>query len=158
MTPDRPILYVTRPTLYVTKTHPETPDPTYAYYGDSGLDLFSRVDVIAWPFRTVRIPVGLSCQIPACHEIQLRPRSSWSKVSWLQNIGTIDNRYVNELIVQIYNGSFLPRRIRKGMKVAQAVVAPVAYCRVITTDGREIRQPEATDAVRGLKGFGSSGT
>lgn len=159
-----------RPILRFRKYADSTPDLRYAHYGDSALDLYSRSEILVWPFQTVMIPTGIYLDIPEGYEVQVRPRSSMSKAGWIQNIGTVDNRYTGEVQVVLYNGSLLPRRIRCGQKIAQMAVCPVAYCRVIRLDGSmswsvveptpfsesEIPQP-GPESVRGDRGFGSTG-
>ena len=66
------------------------------------------------------------------------------------NAGVIDAGYRGELIVLIENLADEPYLIRKGDKIAQLLEHPFL--------AGEVVEDELTDAVRGGKGFGSSGS
>ena len=151
----------------------------YAHYGDSGLDLFASEGRWVLPFSAVKVPTGLRLELPVGFEGQVRPRSSMSAAGWVQNLGTVDQQYRGVIQVVLFNPKPWPRRIKQGQKVAQLVVAPVAYCRVFRTwskDAWEFKPygPETRDlneeefvieipqpppgSTRGDGGFGSTGS
>jgi dUTP pyrophosphatase len=71
----------------------------------------------------------------------------------LNSPGTVDSGYLGEVKVIIFNTNKEPFTIKKGMKVAQAVLCPVV-------NGKWVNLVERTDMSekdRGDNGFGSTG-
>jgi len=124
--------------------------------GAAGVDLHAVVDdaVIVRMGEIRKIPTGLFVEIPQGFEGQVRARSGLSleKGLALPNApGTIDSDYRGEICVIVTCLSSTPLVIRRGMRIAQLVICPVA--RAIF----EIRDT-LTDTGRGRGGFGSTGT
>lgn len=100
-----------------------------------------------------RIPTGLILELPAGWEGQVRPRSglAWRHGLTLLNApGTIDSDYRGEVLVILANLGQEDVVIRRGDRIAQLVVAPVAR---VTFE--ETSSLASTD--RGAGGFGSTG-
>jgi len=139
--------------IKIKKLHSEAEIPAYAHYGDSGADLFSTDELTLNPMQRQAIGTGLSAEIPPGYELQIRPKSGLalkSGLTVLNTPGTIDFGYRGEIKVILINLSSEPYRIKKGQKVAQMVVAPVAYAQF--QEGANL-----TDSSRGEGGFGSTG-
>jgi len=141
--------------LRVSRTLPELPLPAYATPGSAGMDLAADVaeDLVIPPGGRATVPTGLAFAVPAGHEVQVRPRSglaSKAGVTVLNAPGTIDADYRGEVRVILVNLGDAPFTIRRGDRIAQAVVAPVVQVAIA-----EVAALDETD--RGSGGFGSTG-
>ena len=133
----------------------DLPLPSYATAGAAGMDLLAAVaaPVIVPPGGRALIPTGLAIALPPGHELQIRPRSGLALRHGIvlpNSPGTIDEDYRGELQVIVLNAGDAPFSIERGMRIAQAVLAPVlrvAWAEVDTLD----------PTVRGEGGFGSTG-
>ncbi len=146
------------PTIHVVRLpHAEgLPLPSYATAGAAGMDLLAAVQrpVTLAPGARALIPTGLRIAIPAGYEVQVRPRSGLALKNGItlpNSPGTIDEDYRGELGVILLNAGQEPFTVERGMRIAQAVLAPVV--RAVWAEVAEL--PE-TD--RGAGGFGSTGT
>ena len=131
------------------------PVPTPATAGAAGCDLCAAVDgeLKLAPGERVLVPTGFAIALPETHEAQVRPRSGLALKHGivLPNApGTIDSDYRGELKVIVMNAGSEPFAIRRGDRIAQLVVAPVAR-----VEFEEVASLEATD--RGSGGFGHTG-
>jgi dUTP pyrophosphatase len=132
--------------------------PDYQTDRASGLDLLAAIPaeapIVIEPGHWAAIPTGLAIALPAGYEGQVRPRSGLGMrfgVTVLNTPGTIDGDYRGEIQVLLVNLGGGPYTVRRGMRIAQLVVAPVARATVI-----EVEDLDAT--ARGSKGFGSTGS
>ncbi|MBR0645671.1 dUTP diphosphatase [Plastoroseomonas hellenica] len=144
-------------TIKVTRLpHAEgLPLPSYATEGAAGMDLLAAVTapVTILPGGRALIPTGLRLAIPTGHELQVRPRSGLALKNGItlpNSPGTIDEDYRGELGVIILNAGTEAFTVERGMRVAQAVLAPVTRA---TWD----EVAELPDTNRGTGGFGSTG-
>ena len=115
----------------------DLPLPTYATPGAAGMDLLAAIDkpITIPPAGRKLIPTGLALN----HGIML-PNSP----------GTIDEDFRGEIQVILLNASTEHFTIIRGMRIAQAVLAPVnraAWLEVEILD----------ETTRGTGGFGSTG-
>ena len=131
------------------------PLPAYATEGSSGMDLRAAVqaplELAAGAVQA--IPTGLIMEIPIGLEVQVRPRSGLALkhgITCLNTPGTIDADYRGEVKVILANLGREPFVIERGMRIAQAVVAPVVKATLTVVD-----RLDETD--RGSGGFGSTG-
>jgi dUTP pyrophosphatase len=100
------------------------------------------------------VPTGLRVAIPAGYEGQVRPRSGLALrhgVTLPNAPGTIDSDYRGEVQVILHNGGHEPVVIRRGDRIAQLVIAPVAQ-----PEWEEVESLDATE--RGEGGFGHTGS
>ena len=129
--------------------------PAYATEGAAGLDLLAAVaePVEIPPGGRALIPTGLRMALPNGHELQIRPRSGLALkhgVTLVNTPGTIDEDYRGEIGVILLNTGQSTFTVERGMRIAQAVLAPVTRATLV----------EATDldgTARGEAGFGSTG-
>lgn len=149
---------MTRPVIDVVRLpHAEgLPLPSYATEGAAGMDLLAAVmsPVVIPPGGRMLVPTGLRIAIPAGYELQVRPRSGLALKNGIvlpNSPGTIDEDYRGELGVILLNAGDAPFTVERGMRIAQAVIAPV-----IRAAWREVA--ELPDTARGAGGFGSTGT
>lgn len=132
--------------------------PAYQTAQAAGLDLAAAVAadgpaVLAAHARML-VPTGLVLELPAGYEAQVRPRSGLALrhgVTVLNAPGTIDADYRGEVMVLLVNHGSEPFAIRRGDRIAQLIVAPVAHAELV-----EIAETSGT--ARGGGGFGSTGT
>jgi len=133
----------------------DLPLPKPATPGSAGVDLVAAVaeDLVVPPGGRVRVPTGLRLAVPPGFEAQVRPRSGLAlrKGIVLPNSpGTIDSDYRGEVQVIVWNAGAAPFTIRRGDRIAQLVVAPVAR-----VDWEEVAELDPT--FRGAGGFGHTG-
>jgi len=130
------------------------PMPAYAHEGDAGLDLFSATDVTLAPFQRVLVPTGIAVAIPYGHAGFVQPRSGLalrSGLSFVNTPGLIDCRYRGEIkIIAINLDPTVPIEIKRGDRIAQLVVQPIAHCAPTEVEALD-------DTARGEGGFGSTG-
>lgn len=139
--------------LKIKKIHPEAILPLYAHPGDAGMDLFSVEDQSLNPGETKLIKTGISVELPSGTEGQVRPRSGLAlknQITVLNTPGTVDEGYRGEVGVILINHGKNSFEVKKGMKVAQFVIAPVL--RVEIEEALEL-----SDTRRNSGGFGSTG-
>jgi dUTP pyrophosphatase len=142
--------------LGYVKLHQDAVDPKYNYETDSGFDLYSTEEIIIPSFGRSLIPTGLSFDIKDGHEIQVRSKSGLAinqGLMVLNSPGTVDSGYLGEVKVIIFNTNPEPVTIKKGMKVAQAVLCPVVNGKWVELN--EVKKIKEKD--RGSNGFGSTG-
>lgn len=134
------------------------PLPAYQTEGAAGLDLMAAIDpAITWtlqPHERTAVPTGLTLELPPGTEAQVRPRSglAWKYgVTVLNAPGTIDSDYRGEVQVILINLGSEPVDIRRGDRIAQLVIAPVAQAQLVPAAA-------INSTRRGSGGFGSTGT
>ena len=132
------------------------PLPSYATDGAAGMDLLAAVmsSVVIPPGGRMLVPTGLRLAIPPGYELQVRPRSGLALKNGIvlpNSPGTIDEDYRGELGVIVMNAGDAPFTVERGMRIAQAVIAPV-----VRASWHEVA--ELPDTARGTGGFGSTGT
>lgn len=133
----------------------DLPLPAYATEHAAGLDLRAAVDaeLVLAPGQRAAVPTGLRLEIPPGFEGQVRPRSGLALahgVTVANAPGTIDADYRGELRVILVNLGDHPFAIRRGERVAQLVLAPVARAELVESDS-------LGGTARGPGGFGSTG-
>lgn len=132
------------------------PLPSYATAGAAGMDLLAAVTapLVIPPGGRALVPTGLRIALPPDHELQVRPRSGLALKNGItlpNSPGTVDEDYRGELQVIVLNAGTEPFTVERGMRIAQAVVAPVLRARWVEVT-------ELPETARGGGGFGSTGT
>ena len=133
----------------------DLPLPSYATEGAAGMDLLAAVTtpITIQPGQRALIPTGLTLALPAGHELQIRPRSGLALKNGIlvaNSPGTIDEDYRGEVQIIVLNAGDAPFTVERGMRIAQAILAPVTRATWHETD----TLPETT---RAAGGFGSTG-
>jgi dUTP diphosphatase len=133
------------------------PLPTYQSKGAAGLDLLAALDtqhpLTLAPGARALVPTGLVLELPGGFEAQVRPRSGLALnygIAVLNSPGTIDSDYRGEVGVVLANLGHAPFEIRRGERIAQLVVHPVAHADLVEVDA-------VSETPRGDGGFGSTG-
>jgi dUTP pyrophosphatase len=138
----------------VLLTAPEGTLPGYALPGDAGADLAVAEDVELAPLQRALVGTGVAVAIPDGFAGFVHPRSGLAArvgLSLVNAPGTIDAGYRGEIKVNLVNlDPTTPITLRRGDRVAQLVVQPVARARFLPVD----RLPAST---RGAGGHGSTG-
>lgn len=138
------------------KSHPDSVDPKYIYNSDSGFDLYSTEEIWIHPFDRKLIPTGLHVDIPEGYELQVRSKSGLALKQGLMVLnspGTVDQGYLGEIQVILFNTTNDRIKIEKGQKVGQAVLCPVVSGKWI----KLIEKTELGEKDRNNNGFGSTG-
>ncbi len=133
------------------------PLPSYETAGAAGMDICAAVPEDApltlKPGDRALVPSGFIFEIPDGFEAQIRPRSGLASkhgITCLNTPGTIDSDYRGEVKVLLINLGQDDFVVRRAMRIAQMVVAPVTYVRI--DEGAH-----ASTTTRGAGGFGSTG-
>lgn len=130
--------------------------PKYAYPTDSGFDLYSTEEVYINSFDRLLVSTGLHIDIPDGYEIQVRSKSGLALKQGLMVLnspGTVDQGYINEIKVILFNTTKDEIIINKGQKIAQAVICPVVAGKWVTF--KKVNKIDDKD--RNNNGFGSTG-
>jgi len=135
----------------------DLPLPQYHSALAAGLDLVAAVPAAApielAPGRRAGIPTGVAIALPAGYEGQIRPRSGLAirhGVTVLNAPGTIDADYRGELQVILVNHGGETFVIRRGMRIAQLVIAPIERAQLVEATSLDETQ-------RAGSGLGSTG-
>ena len=136
--------------LRVKKIAKEAKLPVYGHKGDAGLDLFSCVDRELKEGEVFPVPTGIQLEIPFGHVGLIWDKSGISLQRVHRLAGVVDAGYRGEVKVVLINLGSEPFVIKKGMKIAQLLVQPVAEIEI-----EEAKELE--DSSRGEGGFGSTG-
>ena len=124
--------------------------PTRAHDTDAGLDLYAISDVTIEAHKSAIFHTGVHIELPHGHAGLLVSKSGLNAIHNITSTGLIDEGYTGEIIVKLYNHGTEDYHVKRGDKISQLVVFPVAY-----TDIEIVDSLEATS--RGDNGFGSSG-
>ncbi len=135
----------------------DLPLPAYQSALAAGLDLLAAVPaetpVELAPSRRALIPTGIVIALPPGNEGQIRPRSGLAirhGVTVLNSPGTVDADYRGELQVILVNLGTELFVVRRGMRIAQLVIAPIQHAKLVESNSLDATQREAG-------GFGSTG-
>lgn len=120
------------------------------------MDLHAAVEgeLVLAPGEIRQVPCGFCMALPPGFEAQVRPRSGLALKHGLMlpnSPGTIDADYRGEVCVILANLGKESFTVRRGMRVAQMVVAPVTLARLEVADSLD-------DTARGGGGFGHTGS
>ena len=140
--------------IKIKRISPDAVLPQYAHgpLEDAGMDICSVAEVTLEPNVPALVPTGLSVEIPAGYECQLRPRSGLAlkhAITLPNSPATIDPGYRGEIRVILLNLGKQSYTVKKGDRIAQMVIAKY--------EAVEWDEGELADSVRGSGGFGSSG-
>jgi dUTP pyrophosphatase len=135
----------------------DLPLPQYQSALAAGLDLAAAVPADASieiaPGGRAAIPTGIAIALPPGSEGQIRPRSGLALhhgVTVLNAPGTVDADYRGEIQVILANLGSEPFVIRRGMRIAQIVIAPIQHASIVESSDLDTTE-------RATRGFGSTG-
>ena len=132
----------------------DLPLPAYMTAGAAGADIVAALDgdLTLEPGARALVPAGFSIAVPPGYEAQVRPRSGLALkagVTVLNAPGTIDADYRGPVGVILANFGAEPFVVRRGDRIAQLVIAPVARATFEAVDD--------LDRTERPGGFGSTG-
>ena len=133
----------------------DVPLPRYMSAHAAGMDVHAacQEEIAIAPGDVKLVPCGFYMAVPAGFEAQMRPRSGLAVKHGIilpNSPGTIDADYRGEVCVILANVGREQFAVRRGMRIAQMVIAPVCRAEVVET-------AELDDTVRGAGGFGHTG-
>ena len=122
----------------------------------AGYDLSADISksILIRPQETVKIPTGLSFEVPEGYFGGIYARSGLATKQGLRPanaVGICDSDYRGEYIVALHNDSDTTRIVEPGQRIAQLIFQPYLMCELEETDN-------LTQTERGCGGFGSTGT
>ncbi len=140
--------------IRIQRLRPDAELPKYAHgpLEDAGMDLHAVEQVTLAPNQPQLVPTGLSIELPAGYEAQIRPRSGLAlkhAITLPNSPATIDPGYRGEIRVILLNLGKADYVVHKGDRIAQMVIA---HYEPIEWEEGELRESR-----RGSGGFGSSG-
>lgn len=139
--------------MQVKKLRENAQLPQKAHAGDLGYDLFTSEGTTIFPSETKVVKTGIAIKLPEGYGAFIKDRSSVATKRGLSTVaGVIDNGYIGEICVALYNGTESLIHVRPLEKIAQLVLIPTVNFEV-----SEVDELTATDK-RGDAGFGSTGT
>jgi len=139
--------------LEISRIDKTLPIPTYATKGSVAFDVYAREETAIAAKRTALIPTNLIVRVPEGYVLFLASRSSTPLKKGLlppHGIGVVDQDYCgpnDEMKVLVYNFTDAEVAVKRGERIAQALLMPVEKCRLVET--------EMTGSSRG--GYGSTG-
>ena len=143
-------------TVRFTKLDPAAIVPKYATADAAGADLYARLPeaLTIGAGETKMVHTGIAIAVPHGYAGLVYARSGLASKRGLapaNKVGVIDADYRGEVMVALHNHSNVEQRVAPKERIAQLVVAPFLKASFEETD-------ELTDTVRGVGGFGSTGT
>lgn len=117
----------------------------------AGYDMFSLEDKWIFPFTVTKVNVNIKLEIEKGWYGFLTSRSGMSKAGVVCIPGIIDSDYRGGVCALLVNAKLLPKKIKKGDRVAQLILMP-------HYNGELIPKTIKNNTNRGDGGFGSTGT
>ena len=129
--------------------------PRYMSDHAAGMDVCAACDgeVVIAPGEIKLVSCGFYMAVPVGFEAQIRPRSGLAVKHGVivpNSPGTIDADYRGEVCVILGNIGPSPFTVKRGMRVAQMVIAPVTQAAVAEVSSLD-------ETTRGAGGFGHTG-
>lgn len=118
--------------------------------GDAGYDLYITKDTYIFPFVPKKVPLNLRAEIPMNFFGMVTGRSGESLFGNVVIPGIIDPNYRGQMSAIMFRVGLLPKKLKRGTRVAQLLIIPYANCR--WSFKRNLSKTN-----RDIKGFGSSG-
>lgn len=130
--------------------------PKFQTAGSVGADLRAAIDKTLFinPTGFAVIPTGISIELPAGYEAQVRGRSGLAAkrgLFMLNGVGTIDSDYRGEICCILANFTSEFREIKRGDRIGQLVINKIVIPQFVEVT-------ELSDSDRGAGGFGSTGS
>ena len=137
--------------IRVKRLHKKAVIPTYAKFGDAGMDL-TITDIKEETKSSITYGYGIAIEIPVGYVGLIFPRSSIRKYDLILSncVGVIDSGYRGELMSTFKKyGNFSDEKYNVGDKGAQIIIIPIPKVKLVDSD-------TLSDSERGTGGFGSS--
>jgi dUTP diphosphatase len=143
--------------------------PSRAHEGDAGLDLHASDPATIEPGERASVGTGIAVEIPPGHAGLVLPRSGLAAqhgIALVNSPGLIDSGYRGEVRVLLLNTDRARAfEVQPGDRIAQLIVTPYAAVQPVeaaspakqTAGAPAGPAASGARAVRGARGFGSSG-
>lgn len=141
--------YAARHVRFTMKVMVDGNIPTRAHRNDAGLDLYATCGGWILPKCHKTFDTGFHALIEPGFVGMLTSKSGLMSKG-ITSRGTIDSGYIGSIRAVLFNHSWKPVRIRKGQKISQLVIFPIAIPEMVCVDRLD-------DTDRGANGFGSTG-
>lgn len=138
--------------IRVKRLHSDAVIPTYAKFGDAGMDL-TITEIKEESEHSITYGFGIAMEIPVGYVGLIFPRSSVKNYDLLLSncVGVIDSGFRNEIMAVFKKiGYFINGSYKVGERGAQIIIIPIPKIKMIEVDN-------LTDSERGMGGFGSTG-
>lgn len=133
------------------KLHPDAKIPSYAHEGDAGLDIFSNENCVIKAGERYLVSTGISIELPEGYVAFIKDKSGISSKFGVTHLaGVIEYTYRGEYKIALLNTGKEDYKIKKGDKIAQVVILPVATAEIEETNS-------LSETSRGSGAFGSTG-
>ena len=136
--------------LPVRRLDPAAALPTRAHVDDAGLDLYALEDVTLPAGEGGVLRTGVAVAVPPGHVGMVCDRSSMARRGLKTAGGIIDSGYRGEVGVVVWNLSRQAQPVKKGERIAQMLIVPIAT-------PAPIDSADLGATARGSGGFGSTG-
>jgi dUTP pyrophosphatase len=135
----------------IKKLNPDAVIPNYPHPEDAGMDIYSVENITIAPGKRALVSTGITTEIPKGYVALIWDKSGLAAKSGIKTMaGVIDCNYRGEWKMVLFNTSENNYEVKKGEKIAQALIQPV-----VNADIEEVS--ELSDTSRGRGSFGSTG-
>lgn len=126
--------------------------PEYKSDGAACMDLASTHPFLIRPHKYAYVHTGVSVELPTGTCMMVFPRSSLHKKSLVlaNSVGIIDSDYRGEIVIALYNNSYLSQKIECGERIAQMMLVKPLEIELVPVEN-------LSPSKRDLGGFGSTG-
>ena len=128
--------------------------PVYGSKFAAGADLYACEGVAIAPGETQFVHTGIAVELPLGTVGLVYARSGLAckqDLAPANKVGVIDCDYRGEIMVALHNHGGETRRVERGDRIAQLVIAPYYTAQFAEAE-------ELSETVRGAGGFGSTGS
>ena len=137
--------------LKFKKLKSEVQLPTYVHKGDAGMNIFSLEDKILEPGERYIFQAGFTTEFSDDYVVIIKDRSGLAAKQGITILaGVIDSNFRGEYGIIMLNTGDQPHEVKKGDKIAQMLIMPVATAEIEEAN-------ELSDSNRGDGRFGSTG-
>lgn len=127
--------------------------PVRAHANDAGYDLRSPINCTVRHLEPCVIDTGVHIEIPQGYVGMLKSKSGLNVHHDITGEGVVDAGYSGSIRVKLYNNSYNGYEIKRGDKIIQLVIMPIATPELELVGSVD----EFAVSERGANGFGSSG-
>jgi dUTP pyrophosphatase len=137
--------------IKIRKINKDAKIPSYAHPGDAGMDLFGLEDFKLMPGKNHIFSLGIALEIPQGFVGIVKDKSGLSAKYQIHVLGGVfDSGYRGEYLINLINLGTKPYEFKKGDKIAQLIIFPIASAELYETK-------ELSNTSRGEGHYGSTG-
>lgn len=132
---------------------PQPKQPTKAYEGDAGYDLYASRGCLIMPGKYIDVHTDVKIALPDSLWCRIVARSSSARQGLMVQEGIIDTGYRGEMFFGVWNMTRDIFKVEVGMRLAQMILMP--HVNPLLARWGQVENLPVSE--RGAKGFGSSG-